>query len=312
MKTKDYDIAIGVFILIGLFLLGVMILRLGGGGAPGAQYKMIIKFNDVGGLIEGAPVHYRGVPCGTVRDVIVPSIDAEDNRIRVVVSISCATQIRKSDLVEITALNFMGDKILNITPVDPDAPLITPGDFLIGKEHHEIMSMAAKALEALANEETQTDIRRLIDNLGALVDEEMRESLRASIDNLNEASLAIRRIFTDEATADLKATIANLRKASEFMVENMERFNQFLSTAEETAENMNSVLVSLKDIAATVRKGEGSLGKFVYESDLYDNLDKLVEGLEKWGITTYLKEKEKAERVEARRRKRREELQSKE
>ncbi|HEX8110463.1 MAG TPA: MlaD family protein, partial [Kofleriaceae bacterium] len=70
MSKRASPANIGAFVVIALALLVTAILILGGGRLFRTTAAVIVYFDDsVGGLRVGAPVKFRGIEVGTVKDV---------------------------------------------------------------------------------------------------------------------------------------------------------------------------------------------------------------------------------------------------
>ncbi|NCV15619.1 MAG: MCE family protein, partial [Betaproteobacteria bacterium] len=67
-STARRDLAVGVFVLIGLLALLFLALKVGnmGGFAIGPSYQLRAKFDNIGGLKVRAPVKSAGVVVGRV------------------------------------------------------------------------------------------------------------------------------------------------------------------------------------------------------------------------------------------------------
>ena len=318
MKRKSYDIYLGIFVLVGLVILGYMIIRFGGLTSPKQQYNLTIKFNYVGGLVQGAPVYYAGVECGKVKRILPRGY--RDNKVRVIVAIDNDTVIRKNDVPEIITFSLLGEKYINFRPGEPYKPIVPRGSVLEGEDPKDLPTEFAKVIEVIASKETQEEIRQVIKNIRALTDEETQESFKKAINNIYTASeilikdLAdVRTFFSKQTTDDLKKIVQNIkegskdlpvlaREASSFLLKNKKKFSDLVSNLQQNSENLNSVFAIMNDIATEIKTGQGNLGKLIYRSDLYDNLNSLITTARKggvfWGRVTRKEEKEK-EQLEA-------------
>lgn len=92
MSKRASPASIGAFVVIALALLVTAILILGGGRLYRTTAAVIVYFDDsVGGLRVGAPVKFRGIEVGTVKDVRINmagvALDPHHVRIPVVLEI---------------------------------------------------------------------------------------------------------------------------------------------------------------------------------------------------------------------------------
>ena len=82
-----------------------------------------------GGLREGSAVAYRGVLVGTVERLW---FDAEG--VRLTLGLTQSVPVRSSDTLRVHTLGLLGDRVADIRPGPPSAPLLPAGALLRGPE----------------------------------------------------------------------------------------------------------------------------------------------------------------------------------
>ncbi len=86
MKSKNIEIWVGIFMILGLVALTVLAVQVSNAGSgSGESFRVYAKFSNVGGLNEKAPVMIGGVRIGRVGSI---SIDKENYRAVVALDIS--------------------------------------------------------------------------------------------------------------------------------------------------------------------------------------------------------------------------------
>jgi len=113
MQYRKMELAVGLFVLIGLFCAAYLTVRLGkleviGGDA----YPVKARFLDVTGLKTGASVELGGVRIGRV-DAIALS---PDDYAIVTMRIEKAVKLTDDAVVSVKTSGLIGDKFLKITP----------------------------------------------------------------------------------------------------------------------------------------------------------------------------------------------------
>ena len=104
--------SVGLFILLGLGVLGGVALWLRGFNPSNQSYRAIIQFPEVAGIQNGAAVNYRGVAIGRVVNV-----RAGANAVEVEVEISPATLVLpKNATVEANQSGLIGSTTIDLTP----------------------------------------------------------------------------------------------------------------------------------------------------------------------------------------------------
>jgi phospholipid/cholesterol/gamma-HCH transport system substrate-binding protein len=104
MRARPNFAAVGAFVL-GLGAVAILVgLWLAAGGVSVKRERYVAKFEEsVSGVSRGAPVKYRGIPVGSVRDM---SLDPDDpDRVRLVLDVARGTPISQDT---VAALVFQG------------------------------------------------------------------------------------------------------------------------------------------------------------------------------------------------------------
>jgi phospholipid/cholesterol/gamma-HCH transport system substrate-binding protein len=113
MKKMDLELAVGLFLLIGIFALGFMSIKLGkmewvGGGG----YQIAAVFSSAGGLKVGAVVEIAGVEIGRIKSLNLN----EDYQARVVMDINDTVKLQDDTIASIKTKGLLGEKFVDITP----------------------------------------------------------------------------------------------------------------------------------------------------------------------------------------------------
>jgi phospholipid/cholesterol/gamma-HCH transport system substrate-binding protein len=121
MKRSGLDLAVGVFVLVGLLALGWLSVKLGrvdlfGGGG----YEVTAVFPTVGGLKVGSSVEIAGVDVGKVARIVLADYQAH-----VVMRIDRGVQIQEDAIASIKTKGLIGEKFIRISPGGSDR-LIKP------------------------------------------------------------------------------------------------------------------------------------------------------------------------------------------
>jgi phospholipid/cholesterol/gamma-HCH transport system substrate-binding protein len=112
MRRSGLDVAVGVFMLIGLLALGWLSVRLGRVellGNPG--YSVIADFPSVGGLKSGSSVEIAGVEIGRVDGITLHEFQA-----RVVMTIKHHVKLQEDAIASIKTRGLIGEKYIKINP----------------------------------------------------------------------------------------------------------------------------------------------------------------------------------------------------
>src|SRR5207249_4865758 len=106
------NVAVGVFVLIGIVALGYLSIKLGrvsifGGGA----YEITADFPSVGGLKAGSAVEIAGVEIGRVEAISLVEYQA-----RVTLRINSSVKLQEDSIASIKTKGLIGEKYMRISP----------------------------------------------------------------------------------------------------------------------------------------------------------------------------------------------------
>jgi phospholipid/cholesterol/gamma-HCH transport system substrate-binding protein len=116
MGRSRVEIAVGIFVIMGLVALGYLSIKLGRVDLFGTgTYRVFAMFPGTGGLKAGAPVEIAGVEIGRV-----DRIDLVDYEARVTLRIRDGVQIQDDAIASIKTRGLIGEKFLRISPGGSD------------------------------------------------------------------------------------------------------------------------------------------------------------------------------------------------
>jgi len=122
MKRFDTEIAVGIFIFIGLLCMAYISLRLGKVDLFGKRYYPVKAiFSSVQGLKPNNAVEIAGVEIGKVKDITLNDYEAV-----VTLLIREDIVLQEDSIASIRTKGLLGEKYIDITPGGSDK-IIPPG-----------------------------------------------------------------------------------------------------------------------------------------------------------------------------------------
>lgn len=122
-SSPSRDLAVGLFVLIGLAALGYLSLNLGGMSFSGnSGLELYATFNQIGGLAERAPVVISGVKVGKVMRIEL----GQDLRARVTLDVDGKLELPVDTSASIRTAGLLGDQFIELEPGAEDE-LLAPG-----------------------------------------------------------------------------------------------------------------------------------------------------------------------------------------
>ena len=269
MKLKS-AFKVGVFTVIVILVSWWGIKWLGGQNIFLTNNSYYVYFDDVTGLQESSRVKMRGVEVGNVR-----SITLMEDKVKVEIAIDADYEdmIPDNSIAEIASAGLMGGMEIYIIQGDSETSMPDGGTFEGRVRPDMLGSLADKGGELLDGlnvtvEKLNTLLEANSENIGKLVAN--LESVTASIDEMLAAS-------SDEiegALGDLHSFTTMLSESSadiQAMITNLESFSGDLADAD-IVEKLNTTVESLNGVLSTIENAEGSVGKLLNDTELYDSL----------------------------------------
>ena len=269
MKLKS-AFKVGVFTVIVILVSWWGIKWLGGQNIFLTNNSYYVYFDDVTGLQESSRVKMRGVEVGNVR-----SITLMEDKVKVEIAIDADYEdmIPDNSIAEIASAGLMGGMEIYIIQGDSETSMPDGGTFEGRVRPDMLGSLADKGGELLDGlnvtvENLNTLLEANSENIGKLVAN--LESVTASIDEMLTAS-------SDEiegALGDLHSFTTKLSESSadiQAMITNLESFSGDLADAD-IVEKLNTTVESLNGVLSTIENAEGSVGKLLNDTELYDSL----------------------------------------
>ena len=203
---------IGLFMLAGLIILGVFIIKIEDipVGERGDRLEITARFPSVAGLDRKAAVRIVGVRVGKVE-----AINLDGSEALLQLSLDPHVQLHQGAWAQITSLGMLGDKYVEIIPGDPNAPLLPPASELGGKTSPSFDDVMKVATEI--GEDVKEVTEALRGSIGGTQGELAIEEIVANIRDLT-ASLkvlaALNRAYSTSSAFRARDTVRSLRMRS--------------------------------------------------------------------------------------------------
>ncbi|HEY3066561.1 MAG TPA: outer membrane lipid asymmetry maintenance protein MlaD [Methylomirabilota bacterium] len=122
MERTKINVAVGIFVVLGILALGYLSIKLGRVSLFGSRgYEVSVDFPSIGGLKAGSSVEIAGVDVGEVE-----RIGLVDYQARVVLRINTDVKLQEDSIASIKTKGLIGEKYIRISPGGSDK-VIPPG-----------------------------------------------------------------------------------------------------------------------------------------------------------------------------------------
>jgi phospholipid/cholesterol/gamma-HCH transport system substrate-binding protein len=268
--SRRAAIQVGITGLVALVLLLAGIAWIKDYRVGQRKRTLTASFEEVGNLSEGDPVSVRGVKKGAVTDVKLL-----DQGVRVDMEIERDVILHPDASIRIANIGFMGEKFLALDPGSApgrfDFHHPVPGRFQSGvpevisgagdliTQATELSSRLNEFLDAVdpaTMERATKNIEKMSASLSSTVDQN-RDDLRAAVLDFKSAAHQIRSMASnnsDQVSTSIKDFGTASRRLSEL------------------SDKLGVTADALQRVVSRVDNREGSLGKAIADSTLYDEL----------------------------------------
>ncbi len=277
-EVKTGILAIGAILL---FIFGYSYLK--GTNLLEKNRTFFVKYQNVEGLGQGAPVTINGLKVGKVQ-----KIDFENDKGGLIVSFSVERdfEFSKNSIVQIYSTSIIGGKSVGIFPIYDRSGVAQSGDTLVGEVQAGMLDEFSKTLAPLEQklQATLGVVDSLLISFTAIIDEDTRTDLKNAISNF---SVATKNFGSLSGKADqllgrngekLDRTFSNLDNTAA----NFAKLSDSLAQIEvgQIVKNLEDASTGLKEMVAKVNNTEGSVGKLLNDDAVYENLEGATRQLE--------------------------------
>jgi len=273
-------------IAITLLILGVNFLK--GKSLGGRDTQYTAAFNDIQGLAKSNPVVINGKEVGSIYE----TNGGKDMR-RINVTMSMKEEVNvPDDSYAVISKSLLGNVQLEIK-LGNSSTYKKSGDTLRAVSSGDFLSDAVKKLDPVLLQVTKsvTTLDTLLNNVNTVFDPHTKNNIRGTMENLNKttASLAISsaslQSLLNSQTGAVAKTMDNVNSITGNLKNNNEKLNQTLTNLqtvsdklarldlEKTLTSLDGTINELKTTLSKANSDKGSLGLFMNDPKLYNNLN---------------------------------------
>ena len=289
--SSTLELRVGLFMLVGLAIIGYMVVvlgRFGNGGKP--SYTLTVELPNASGLLKNSKVLMSGAQVGSVVDG--PDLLDHARGVSVVIRVQQPTQVARNARVVVGSSGLMGDRYVDVLPPAQDeGGYYQPGETVHGTRAEGMDDLTRKGGQLV------DDLRTAVANLNGTITRLDTELLKPEMF----------KNFQDSA-ANLSVTTNNFKAASEKLGGVLDEVHGVVTLAHGAMDGAKDTLASAKAAADDVRgaigdtrkvlggvrnatdqavHGPGLLGTLISNKDLSDNVSALVSNLRRSGILFY-------------------------
>jgi phospholipid/cholesterol/gamma-HCH transport system substrate-binding protein len=272
-ERRRLSLVVGVFLVAALAVGAFALLSLGtSAGLLEPRYRLVTYFEDVQGLVAGAPVRLAGKDVGQVEVVSFGAQGDQRPPVRVVLQIVRGVQdrVRSDSVASIGTIGLLGDKYVAISMGGAAGRVLEDEDELASVSPIDLSMAVVRGTEA-------------IDNVASLA-----ENLNRVVGSFHEAMggqrLADATAAAAKAAEDLGGVVREVREGDGLLHSLI--YDEY---AGGEGASLSRSLARIEDILTEIHEGDGMLHELVYtpasEQELVGELERasarLASALEK-------------------------------
>lgn len=286
-------VKLGIFVISGFLILIIALFMIGKNQhLMGSHFSLRTHFSNVGGLRTGNNVRYAGIEVGTVKSIEI--INDTTVEVTMMIGRKMKTVIRKNALASLGADGLMGNKVVNIVPVEATAEFAQEGDLLRSQrsvEFDEILRTLSGTGENIniISENLKETVFKINNSRGMwklLTDTNLAINLTRASHNLEKATLNAQTMTRDvrEIIADVKSgkgpagTILRDTAMASSLKLSVDQLQEIAKTASILAVDLDSVITR---IDREVEEGPGSVNLVLKDTAVSGNIRRTLANVEK-------------------------------
>ena len=239
-KKVANNVIVGVFITLGVIAFVFLLFNIGGGVSVfSSQLRLIGRFPQVKGLHQGSEVSLSGLRIGVVKDIKIATDGTKELIVELAISRKFASSLKKNSQATIKTQGVLGDKYIELTIGSEDSPPLKNGDMIDSAEQADLFTKSGNLV---------TGVSKYFDEEGEIT---------VLLKNLNKLSKNL-----VELSTQIKSQKGLLHE-------------MFYGTS---GNNLNKSMAKLESILSKIDEGEGTLGAFVNDPGVYEDIKAMTGG----------------------------------
>jgi phospholipid/cholesterol/gamma-HCH transport system substrate-binding protein len=294
--SRRLSLIVGAFVLVTLVVAGFVLLTLGSGsGLLRPRYRVVSYFENVQGLVAGAPVRLAGKDVGSVEFVTFAPLEGDLPPVRVVLQIDASVQerVRSDSVASIGTIGLLGDKYVGISMGTLSGRVLQEGDEIASVSPVDLNVAVVRGTEAIDHIASLTEnVNQVVEEFGAAMGgRRIAESFTALSEIVQEVqtgdSLLHSLIYDEYEGGGVESIERSLAIFEEILKEVAEGSGLLHTLIYEPSSEQGVMLEALEagarlnSILSKIDSGEGTLGRLLNDPTVYEDLKLLLGGAER-------------------------------
>lgn len=301
--SRTLSLVVGAFVLLCLGVFAAVVFTLSSEtGIFQERYRLVGYFENVQGLIDGAPVHLAGKEIGRVEEVAFGPFGGGRAPVRVdlLLDADVRDRIRSDSVARIGTIGLLGDKYVAVSMGTPEGRILEDGDVLDTATPPDLNQVAEQGVQALENiTELTANANEVLgafgERMGGAKAAEAVIAVSEMVEKVQRGEGLLHSLIYDRYEGSGVESIEGALASLEDILQQIRHGDGVLHTliydspaeqdlvlqAVEAGARLNSIL-------AKVDAGEGTLGLLLTDPTLYEDLKQLVGGARRSAVVRTL------------------------
>ena len=258
------EFKVGIFVFVGLAMLGALLVQFGRlGEGFKTYYPLTVRFSNASGLLKGSDVLLAGARIGKVAGG--PRLVREGGGgVAVPLKIYDYVKVPEGTKFTVGSSGLLGDRFVVVTPPHGQPKAYLPPN-------------------AYVDGTRETGIDDLTREGGALVSD-----LRGTVQKLNQETLS------SENMQNLKSSMEHLNQATSALAESSKKLDGVIEQADSTmastkkaADTLQNAIGDTRKVLRSATQGKGLVATLLNNQQLADDLHALISNLRAHGVLFY-------------------------
>jgi len=255
------ELRVGVFVLVGLFIVMIATFYVTGAGFLGPKYRLYTYLPDVEQLKTGAPVNLDGVEVGNVQSLSLnPHPQDHLHSVQVVLRINKGYQkyIRTDSFASLDTQGLLGDTVVTISR-GVSGSIVPANGEIAGRTAagtKEVVERSAQLMDSLTT--LSTNVNDVVAQI---------QQGKGSIGKLMEDPALYNNLR--DTTARIDAMAASIQQGQGTVGK--------LVASDELYRKVDATMDDVHDMSSALRQQKGSLGKLIYDPSAYNEVNGLAQ-----------------------------------
>jgi phospholipid/cholesterol/gamma-HCH transport system substrate-binding protein len=289
MSKSRLEWRVGLFVFIGLVILGALLLQFSKGTMfLRSTYNILLRAANVGGLKIKSSVFMAGVQVGTVSDI---KLGPQGTNVTITLKLYKQYEVHTDARFLIEQSGFLGDQYVAILPTKNQGDIFHDNDTAEAEAPFNLQEVARSAGGFLQRvDETAKKLNDAINDVRRLVlNEETLTNLAIAVGNIRTVSEkalttvdSINSVVSTNSPA-ISTSASNLVFFSKQLTQFGDAFSSVLATNTDeitmAVKNIESSTEVLKNLLSDVQTGKGLAGSLIKNEQLANDVTQIAENL---------------------------------